>query len=73
MRTPLVRRQTGYDLDLEGFETDHITLGPEVLFRNPYLGRRWSDEEIAVASLLDTTAAWARRPVTVVTSPEPWG
>lgn len=59
VRTPLVRRQTGYDLDLEGFETDHITLGSEVLFRNRYLGRRWSDEEIAVASLLEATAAWA--------------
>ena len=60
VRSPLVRRQTGYDLDLDGFDTDTITLGGEVLYRNPYPGRRWSDEEIAIASLLDATAAWVR-------------
>jgi predicted dehydrogenase len=59
-RTPLVRRQTGYDLDLDGFDTDTITFGGEVLYRNPYPGRRWSDEEIAIATLLDATAAWVR-------------
>jgi len=60
VRTPLVRRQTGYDLDLDGFETDHISCGSEVLFRNPYLGRRWNDEEVAIAALLEATAAWSR-------------
>jgi predicted dehydrogenase len=60
VRSPLVRRQTGYDLDLDGFETDHVTFGSEVLFRNPYLGRRWNDEEIAIAALLDRMAAWVR-------------
>jgi predicted dehydrogenase len=60
IRTPLVRRQTGYDLDLDGFETDTITLGDEVLFRNPFLGRRWNDEEIAIATLLQTMATWVR-------------
>ncbi|MEU7901330.1 Gfo/Idh/MocA family oxidoreductase [Actinoplanes sp. NPDC049118] len=60
VRTALVRRQTGYDLDLDGFDTDTITLGGEVLYRNPYPGRRWSDEEIAIATLLDATAAWVR-------------
>jgi predicted dehydrogenase len=59
-RTPLVRRQTGYDLDLDGFETDHITFGDEVLFRNPFLGHRWNDEEIAIATLLRAMAAWVR-------------
>jgi predicted dehydrogenase len=60
VRTPLVRRQTGYDLDLDGFDTDTITYGGEVLYRNPYPGRRWMDEEIAIATLLDATAAWVR-------------
>jgi predicted dehydrogenase len=60
VRTPLVRRQTGYDLDLDGFDTDHITCGAEVLYRNPYQGMRWNDEEIAIATLLEDTAAWAR-------------
>jgi predicted dehydrogenase len=60
VRTPIVRRQTGYDLDLDGFETDHLTLGDRVLYRNPYPGRRWNDEEIAIASLLSAMAAWVR-------------
>src|SRR5882757_5710305 len=58
VRSPIVRRQTGYDLDLDGFDTDHITLGSEVLYRNPYQGRRWNDEEIAIASLMEDTATW---------------
>ncbi len=60
VRTPLVRRQTGYDLDLDGFETDTITLGSDVLFRNTLTGRRWNDEEIAIATRLGQTAAWVR-------------
>jgi predicted dehydrogenase len=60
VRSPLVRRQTGYDLDLDGFETDTITLGDQVLFRNPYLGRRWNDEEIAIGTLIEAMAAWVR-------------
>jgi predicted dehydrogenase len=60
VRTPLVRRQTGYDLDLDAFDTDTITLGDQVLFRNPFPGNRWNDEEIAIATLLRRTAAWVR-------------
>jgi predicted dehydrogenase len=60
VRTPLVRRQTGYDLDLIGYDTEHITFGSEVLYRNPYPGRRWMDEEIAMATLLERTADWVR-------------
>ena len=60
VRSPLVRRQTGYDLDLDGFDTDTITLGGDVLYRNPYPGRRWMDEEVAMGTLLDATAAWVR-------------
>src|SRR5690349_8436044 len=50
-RTPLVRRQTGHDLDLDGFDTQSITLGGEVLHQNPFPGRRWNDDEIATVSL----------------------
>jgi predicted dehydrogenase len=60
VRTPLVRRQTGYDLDLIGYDTEHISLGSEVLYRNPYPGRRWMDDEIAMATLLEHTADWVR-------------
>jgi len=58
VRTPLVRRQTGHDLDLIGYDTEHITFGDEALYRNPYPGRRWMDEEIAVATLLERMADW---------------
>ena len=60
VRSPLVRRQTGYDLDLDAYDTDHITLGDRVLFRNPYPGLRLNDEEIAISALLEATAAWVR-------------
>jgi predicted dehydrogenase len=60
IRTPLVRRQTGHDLDLIGYDTEHITFGSQVLYRNPYPGRRWMDEEIAMATLLERTADWVR-------------
>ncbi|WP_329100592.1 gfo/Idh/MocA family oxidoreductase [Micromonospora sp. NBC_01699] len=60
VRSPLVRRQTGYDLDLDGFDTGAVTLGSEVLYRNPYPGLRWNDDEIATATLLQAMAAWVR-------------
>ena len=60
VRTPVVRRQTGYDLDLIGYDTEHISLGSEVLYRNPYPGRRWMDDEIAMATLLEHMADWVR-------------
>jgi predicted dehydrogenase len=60
VRTPLVRRQTGHDLDLIGYDTEHISFGSEVLYRNPYVGRRWMDDEIAIATLLERTASWVR-------------
>ncbi|MGW4464980.1 Gfo/Idh/MocA family protein [Micromonospora sp. NPDC004704] len=60
VRSPLVRRQTGHDLDLDGFDTGTITLGSEVLYRNPYPGHRWNDDEIATATMLRAMAAWVR-------------
>ncbi|HEX4226905.1 MAG TPA: hypothetical protein VHZ97_31365, partial [Pseudonocardiaceae bacterium] len=58
VRSSIVRRQTGYDLDLDGFDTDHLTFGSDVLYRNPYQGQRWNDEEIAIATLLADMASW---------------
>jgi predicted dehydrogenase len=60
VRSSLVRRQTGHDLDLDGFDTDHVTLGSQVLYRNPFPGRRFNDDEIATATILRATAAWVR-------------
>ncbi|GIF21554.1 putative dehydrogenase [Actinoplanes tereljensis] len=59
-RTALARRQSGHDLDLSGFDTENITLGGEVLYRNRYAGQRFNDDEIAIAALLDAMASWVR-------------
>ena len=59
-RSSLVRRQSGHDLDLNGFDTETITLNGQVLYRNPYVGHRLNDDEIATATLVDAMAAWVR-------------
>ena len=60
VRSPLVRRQTGYDLDLDAFDTDHISLGDTILYRNPFPGLRFNDEDIAISSMLARMAIWCR-------------
>ena len=56
----LVRRQTGIDLNLEGFDLDHISFDGRVVYRNPFQGCRLSEDDIGVATLLERTGAWAR-------------
>jgi predicted dehydrogenase len=56
----LVYRRTGIDLNLEGNELDHVSLDGRVLYRNPYRGTRLSEDDIAVAAILEATGAWAR-------------
>jgi predicted dehydrogenase len=60
VRSSLERRQSGYDLDLEGYDTEWIGVDGEELWRNPFLGLRLSDEEIAILTMLVATAAWVR-------------
>ncbi len=59
--SPLIRRQLGYDLDLDGYDTDHISFDGQIIYRNPFPGLRLADDEIAVASLLSGMAKWCRR------------
>jgi predicted dehydrogenase len=56
----LIRRQTGIDLNLEGFDLDHISCDGRVVYRNPFVGARFSEDDLAVATLLDQAGAWAR-------------
>ena len=56
----LVRRQTGIDLNLEGFDLDHISFDGRVVYRNPFVGSGMSDDDIAVAAITEATGAWAR-------------
>jgi predicted dehydrogenase len=60
LRSEIVRSQLGHDLNLDGYDTEHLTFEGRVVYRNPLLGLRLMDEEIAIATLLTATAAWAR-------------
>lgn len=57
-RTSFSRRQTGHDLDQNGYATDHIALGDDVYWRNPWPLQRWTDDELGIAELLTRMAAW---------------
>jgi predicted dehydrogenase len=48
----LVRRDTGHTGNLEGHYLQTITGGGEVLYRNPFPGMRWNDDEVAIATSL---------------------
>ena len=60
LTSSIERRQTGHHQDVQGADLDHLSLEGQVLFSNPFVGARLSDEEIAVATLLLRAAAWAR-------------
>ena len=60
LRSRLVRSQLGQDLNLDGHDTEHISVDGAVLWRNPFLGLRLMDEEIAIAAILTAAAAWSR-------------
>lgn len=56
----LRRFQLGHDLNLDGHDTEHISFDGQVVYRNPFVGQRLIDEEIAIATLMAATGAWAR-------------
>jgi predicted dehydrogenase len=56
----LVRRVTGVDLNLEGSDLDHISVDGRVVWRNPFFGARFSEDDLGVAVLLQRVGAWAR-------------
>jgi hypothetical protein len=52
------RYQLGYDLNLDGFDTEHLSFDGQVVFKNPFTGLRLMDEEIAIAQLMVQMADW---------------
>jgi predicted dehydrogenase len=60
VKSPLTRSQLGQDLNLDGHDTEHIVFEGQPVWRNPFIGLRLMDEEIAIAQMLVATAAWAR-------------
>jgi hypothetical protein len=60
VESPLVRRRTGTDLNLEGVDLDHISVDGQVLWRNRVFGARLSEDDLAVVDLLLDTTAWSR-------------
>ena len=60
LHSALVRQQLGHDLNLDGYDTELISFEGQVVFRNPFVGLRLMDEDIAIASLLTAMAAWSR-------------
>jgi predicted dehydrogenase len=56
----LVRRQLGVDLNLEGVELAHVSFDGRVVYRNPFPGARFSDDDLAVATILRDTGRWVR-------------
>ncbi|MFC5826128.1 Gfo/Idh/MocA family protein [Nonomuraea insulae] len=57
----LIRRDTGVDLNLELRDLKHISFDGRVVYRNPFAGASLSDDDIAVADILERMGAWARQ------------
>lgn len=58
--SPIVYRRTGVDMNLEGNEVVHTSFDGRVVYRNPWVGTRLSEDDVAVASLLTAVGAWVR-------------
>lgn len=54
------RSMTGMGMNYEGLDLTHLSLDGRVVFRNAFEGARLSDDDIAVAVLLDRMGSWTR-------------
>jgi predicted dehydrogenase len=52
LKMDFTRRDAGHEDNLEGNFHQAIQLGSEILYRNPFPGPAWSDDEIAVATAM---------------------
>ncbi len=58
--SPISYRRTGVDMNLEGNDVVSASFEGRIVYRNPWVGTRLSEDDIAVASFLEETARWAR-------------
>ncbi|MGJ9372570.1 Gfo/Idh/MocA family protein [Nesterenkonia sp. CF4.4] len=58
--SPVSYRRTGIDMNLEGNEVVSVSFEGRMVYLNPWVGTRLSEDDIAVASFLERTGAWAR-------------
>lgn len=58
--SPISYRRTGVDMNLEGNDVVSASFEGRVVYRNPWVGSRLSEDDIAVASFLEETGRWAR-------------
>jgi hypothetical protein len=60
VQSPTVRRRSGVDLNLEGNDLQQISFEGRVIYRNPFEGYRFSEDDIAVAAILEGAGSWSR-------------
>lgn len=58
--SPIMYRRTGVDMNLEGNEVVNASFDGRVVYRNPWVGSRLSEDDIAVAAHLAAVGRWAR-------------
>ena len=60
VESELRRRQSGIDMNFDGFDLEHIEFEGDAVYRNDWRGGRLADDEIAAASLLEQMLLWVR-------------
>jgi predicted dehydrogenase len=60
VQSPFLRRHTAGDITVAGLDLEHVSLDGKPVYRNPYNGALFPDDDIAVAALVEQTGAWCR-------------
>ena len=60
LTSQLEYRRLGVDMDLEGLDVAHVSFDGDVVWRNPFVGARLSDDDLAVAVHLYEMGLYAR-------------
>ena len=58
--SPLTYRRTGVDMNLEGNDLVSVSFEGHPIYRNAWVGTRLSEDDIAVADILEAMGRWAR-------------